>query len=346
MNAPNPFLSVIVPAHQAAAFLPDTLQALAQSDLPRERWELIVVDDASRDATATVASKWADRVVSLDAPAHGPGFARNSGADAGRGAWLVFLDADVRVHPDTLRRFVETIEQNPGMDAMFGAYDDDPTEAGFLSRYRNLLHRYVHLQGAGESETFWAGCGAVRRSTFVAVGGFDAVRYPRPQIEDIELGYRLRDHGFHILLRPEIQGTHLKRWTFGGALRTDLFDRGIPWVRLLLERERLTRPAGLNLRQGESFKIALVLTGILLLLLAGPTGQPRLLFPAGAALALVLASNHALIRWFFRKEGPLFALAVLPLNLWYYAISGAAVAAGLVLHLSRRRLVTPEEVNP
>lgn len=232
------------------------------------------------------------------------------------------------------------------MDAVFGAYDEEPAAPGFLSRYRNLLHRYVHLQSAGESDSFWAGCGAVRRSAFAAIGGFNAVRYPRPQIEDIDLGYRLRDRGSRTWIRPEIQGTHLKRWTFVGALRTDLCDRGIPWVRLLLERERLTRPAGLNLKPGESLKIALVGAAIILLLLAWPIRKPELLVPAGVALALVLLSNHALIRWFFRKEGPVFALAILPLNLWYYAVSGVAVAAGLLLHFSRRRLVNAEEVSP
>src|SRR5687768_464411 len=345
MTAPTPFLSVIVPAHQGEPFLAETLAALAAGDLPRSHWELIVVDDASTDATSAIAQTWADRVVVLIPPAHGPVFARNRGVEASRGEWVVFIDADVRVHPETLRRFVETIHANPGMDAVFGAYDENPSESGFLSRYRNLLHRYVHLMSAGESDTFWAGCGAIRRSTFDAVGGFDEVRYPRPQIEDIDLGYRLHDRGFRTLIEPAIQGAHLKRWTFAGALRTDLLDRGIPWVRLLLERERLTKPANLNLKQGESLKIALVGTALLLLLLAWPVRRPELLVPAGVALALVLASNHALFGWFLRREGPMFAIAVLPFNLWYYAVSGMAVAAGLWLHLSRRRAGTPQEVR-
>ena len=341
----GPLLSVIVPAHQAAAFLPGTLGALEASDLPRGRWELIVVDDASTDATATLAEPAADRVVRLPAPAHGPAFARNRGVEVSRGEWVVFIDADVRVHADTLRRFAEAIASLPEVDALFGAYDEEPTEPGFLSRYRNLLHRYVHLRCAGETDTFWAGCGAVRRSAFQAVKGFDERRYPRPQIEDIDLGYRLRDRGFRAFIEPRIQGTHLKRWTFLGALKTDLFDRGIPWVELLLERDRLTRPANLNLRQGESLKIAMVGTAIILLLLAWPLEKPELLIPAGVALLLVLLSNHELIRWFFRKRGPLFAIGVLPFNLLYYAISGTAVALGLLLHVSRRRLLAPEEVR-
>src|SRR5688500_20379228 len=104
MTAPAPFLSVIVPVHQGARFLPESLAALAASDLPREWRELSVVDDASTDATGKIAGDWADRVVTLPAPAHGPAFARNRGAAAGRGAWVALLGAHVRVDPDTLRK--------------------------------------------------------------------------------------------------------------------------------------------------------------------------------------------------------------------------------------------------
>jgi glycosyltransferase involved in cell wall biosynthesis len=335
---------VIVPAHQGAGFLPETLGALAASDLPRERWELIVVDDASTDPTGVIAGTWADRVVTLPAPAHGPAYARNRGVEASRGEWVAFIDADVRVHPDTLRKMTEAITRTPGLDAVFGAYDEAPPDPGFLSQYRNLLHRYVHLNGAGEVDTFWGGCGAVRASAFRAVGGFDEARYPRPQIEDIELGYRLRDRGYRAFIVPEIQGAHLKRWRFWGALRTDLMDRALPWVLLLLERDRIARPAGLNLRRGEPIKIALVCAALLLLLVAAVWPRRDLVLTAGLALAAVVISNLGMVRWFARLRGGRFALAVIPFNLLYYALSGAAVLCGLGLHLLRGRRVPTSTV--
>ena len=208
MTEVAPYLSVIVPAYQGAPVLPAVLEAIRASDLPRDQWELIVVDDASTDATAQVAARHADRVLSLPGRPHGPGHARNRGVEASRGTWVVFIDADVVVHSDTLRLIAAIARTEHEVDAIFGAYDDAPPAPQFISQYRNLLHRYTHQVGAGEAETFWAGCGAVRTRAFVAVGGFDEARYPRPQIEDIELGYRLRDQGGRILLRPEIQGTH------------------------------------------------------------------------------------------------------------------------------------------
>ena len=328
-----PLLSVIVPAHNAAALLPLSLGALLGNDLPRSRWELIAVDDASSDDSGAVAARFADRVVTLAGSPHGPGYARNRGVEASRGEWVVFIDADVVVHPDTLRRFAEAIAADPAINAVFGAYDDCPVEPGFLSQYRNLLHRYVHLTGAGRAETFWAGCGAVRRSAFAAVGGFDERRYRRPQIEDIELGYRLRDQGGSILLDPGIQGAHLKHWRFSGSVKTDVLDRGIPWVRLLLERRRLGPQTHLNVTGSERAKTLLVGLALALLLLGGVTTRRSALLAGVFLLLVIVVWNLPLFAWFARQRGERFAVAVIPMNLWYYVMSGVSVVAGVALHL-------------
>lgn len=333
-----PLFSVIVPAHQAAVELPVALGALRRSDFPRSRWQLVVVDDGSTDETAGIAMRCgADRVVSLAEPKHGPAFARNRGAELCTGEWLVFLDADVAVHTDTLSRLAAIIEAEPEVDGVFGAYDDSPAASGFLSQYRNLQHRYVHLRSEGEATTFWAGCGAIRRSAFAAVGGFDERRYERPQIEDIELGYRLRERGSRILLRPEVQVTHLKRWTFRDAVRVDLWDRGVPWARLLLERGELARASTLNVERGERAKTAAVSIAMALLLTAflWPNGWAVLI--ATALIAAVVIANHPQLSWFSERRGVRFAALVVPMNLWYYVISALSVVVALGLHIAQRR---------
>ncbi len=331
-----PRFSVIVPAHQAAELLPESLGALAASDLPRAIWEAIVVDDGSTDGTGTIGAKWADRVLRLANPPRGPAHARNRGAEVARGEWLIFLDADVRVRPETLRRFAEVIDGEPTVDGILGAYDAAPPAPGFISRYRNLHHHFVHTRNAGDTATFWAGLGALRRAAFQAVGGFDEVRYPRPQVEDIELGYRLHDRGYRVVIRPEIQATHLKRWTVGAGLRTDLLDRGIPWTRLLLERGRLTQPSNLNLRRGEPIKVALSWLGLASAGWAGLTSQPAGLFIAGICWGTVLMASWPLHRGLARAQGRAFALAAAPWTLVYYLVSGLAVVVGTVLHAGHR----------
>lgn len=331
-----PDFSVIMPAHQAEALLPDTLGALRASTLPRERWELLVVDDASRDDTAAVARRYADQVVVLGGKPLGPGGARNAAAAVARGRWLIFIDADVRVHPDTLAKFAEVVERaNDRLVAVFGSYDAHPDARGLLSEYRNLLHRYVHLRGAGDAETFWAGCGAVRRDAFEAIGGFDTLRFPRPQIEDIELGYRLRDNGGRILLDPAIQGTHLKRWRLWPMLRTDFRDRGIPWMRLLLERRGRTAPS-LNTGRGEQLRVALAGLATAALVAAILFRRPMLAAIALAAFGALALMNRATYAWFAAERGPGFALQVVPLHLAYYVSNAGAAAVGIVQHALAR----------
>ncbi len=333
--APALSISVVVPAHQAASLLLTTLPAILEGLAEGVQRELIVVDDASTDATAEVAARYADRVVRLGPPPAGPAAARNAGAAAARGEWLLFVDADVRLHPDTLGQLVRSIAAHPEAVAIFGSYDAEPEGPGLVSRFRNLLHHYVHSRSAGPAETFWAGLGAVRRDAFRTAGGFDAIRYPRPQIEDIELGYRLRSHGGDILLDPLMQGAHLKSWSLLSMIRTDFRDRGIPWTRLLLERRGAFRGT-LAADHREGIRIVLVVLAVSALFVWLLSGYPWARVTFFAAAAGHLAACSPVYLWFFRRKGFLSGLVSIPLLGVYYLVAFAAGVAGLLLHLGHR----------
>ena len=333
MIAPPLALSVVIPARNAAQTLPMSLAALARSDLAREEWEVIVVDDASTDDTTAVARGLADVVVELPTRrALGPAYARNRGCDVARGEIIVFIDADVCVHRDTLRRFAELFRDDPTIGAAFGSYDAHPPAPGLISQYRNLLHHHVHQRNGGEAETFWAGCGAVRRSVFIDADQFDEWHYPRPQIEDIELGARIRALGHRIVLRPDIQATHLKRWTLGAVIRTDLFDRGVPWTRLLVQQRAAMRAKTLNLRRIERLKTVLACVAVACAMLAWPMRDQRWLVTSVILLLVVILASADLYRRFARVRGWPFALATVPLQLLYYVINGVSVCMGWVVH--------------
>lgn len=328
-----PFLSVIVPAYNCAPVLRRCLAALAASTLPRSEWELIVADDGSTDDTVCSAAPVADRVVQVPEGPAGPGRARNEGACVATGEVLVFVDSDVCLAPTALEQFASLFREQPDLGAAFGAYDVAPDAQGFVSQYRNLLHHYVHFTSAGPAVTFWAGCGAVRREAFFAVGGYDAGRYRRPQIEDIELGYRLRAMGVPILLQPEIQGKHLKRWTFLGGLVTDFRDRGVPWMQLLLERRTLTVTGPLNLGAREKLFTVLTPLGLGTAVVALALRSPVLGAVAAAMILSVIAGNLQLLRWFAHMRGWRFAIANMPLRLTYYALNSLAAAYAIGSHV-------------
>ncbi len=332
MNPPLPFLSVIVPAYNGHRVLPRALDALAASDLPRACWELVVVDDASSDDTASIAARYADAVVRLPGKPHGPAYARNRGFEAARGAVAVFIDADVCVRPDTLRRFAWLFADDPDLGAVFGSYCDRPPAPGFISQYRNLMHHYVHHQNAGPAETFWAGCGAVRSSVFIECGMYDEWHYVRPQIEDIELGHRIRAHGHPILLRPEIQGTHLKEWTLRNVIATDLHDRGVPWMRLIVEQGGNSNTSVLNVARREKIFVALIWLALAGLALAAVTRDARWLAVSLALTLPVLFGNRKMYGFFNRCRGGWFAARVVPVHLLYYFLNGVSALWGTFLH--------------
>jgi len=292
-------LSVVIPATDSPATLDRCLAALERCSEPHE--------------VAVVTSPLGS----------GPAAARNAGVARTDGEIVVFVDSDVEIHPDALRRLREAFGQDPALDAVFGAYDDRPAAATLVSRFRNLLHHHVHAGAGGPATTFWAGLGAVRREAFDAVDGFDAQRYPRPCIEDIELGMRLHAAGRRIALDPAVRGTHLKRWTLGSMLRTDLAARGAPWVALRLERGGAGGGA-LNLAWGQRIAAGAAVAGAG----AAMTGRGRL---ALAALAVMIAPNARFYTLLARRGGLRLALGGVPLHLLHHLTAAASVPAGVVL---------------
>ncbi len=337
----TPRLSVIVPAHQASAGLHACLQALCASHQRRSDWELVVVDDASTDDTELIAAEYADVVVRLAGNPHGPAYARNRGAEVSCGRVFIFVDADVLVHPDVLTRFAKEFEEEPRLEAVFGAYDADPRAPGLVSQYRNLLHHYVHRINPGPAETFWGGLGAVRRQAFSRVGGFDEWYYSRPQIEDIELGRRLRAQGCEIHLAPEIQGTHLKRWTLQNMLATDLWGRGVPWMWLLFREGRSAGGQVLNVSLAGRLSTGLIGAALLALAAGIVTGARWAFMLAGAAVGLTVILNARFYAFLARRRGIGFSLQAVPLHLGHFASNVLAVVVGWLAHVALGDPVPP-----
>ena len=133
------------------------------------------------------------------------------------------------VPPDVVEQITAVLQREADLAAVFGSYDDNPSEANFLSQYKNLFHHYVHQTAREDASTFWAGCGAIHKEIFLSMGGFDEGHYhpfmgARPGTsEDIELGYRLKLAGHRVRLLKELQVKHLKRWEVASLLRADFF---------------------------------------------------------------------------------------------------------------------------
>lgn len=320
-----PLFSIIIPVYNGGPLFSRCLEAIRQSRWPD--WELIVVDDASTDGSGDLAERFGARLLRT-AGRLGPAAARNLGAQVARGEYLFFIDADCALQPETLGHIAQIFAAQPELDALFGSYDDQPGAANFIAQYKNLFHHYVHQHASEQASTFWTGCGAIKRSQFLALGGFDLGRYRRPSIEDIDLGYRLKRAGGQIRLAKHVQVKHLKRWTLAGLLKSDIFDRGIPWSRLLLKDKAFITDLNLQIHN----RVSVVAVWVLLAtLLVGFWRAPGL-WLAPALVALLLWLNLDLYRFFYRKRGVVFALRVIPLHWLYYFYNGLAFGVGLLLH--------------
>ncbi|WP_375259532.1 glycosyltransferase [Citreimonas sp.] len=325
MTMPPCDFAVIVPAHQAQDTLPACLSALMAAGFPAEA--ILVVDDGSRDATGAVATRAGVRVIRNDSPER-PARARNRGVAACTSEIVLFVDADVVVHADIRSRIARHFA-DPALTAVIGSYDSAPPAPAAVSRYRNLLHHHVHQRAAGEIGTFWTGLGAVRRAAFLEAGGLDPAW---EDIEDVEFGLRLVARGGRIVLDPQMQGAHLKAWTYRSMWRTDVQGRAVPWTRLLA-LGRLD-PAAMNAGPAHRASAAMVALAAVALLALAVTSLAGWVLVGALGAFLVLNRRFFALLW--RVGGARLLAAGIPAHAVHYA--AALVGYAKVRLLERPRL--------
>lgn len=321
-------ISVIVPLHGGGSASRRCLLGL-HSAAPAADEVIVVVDGWADDETIELARQLGMSVLKLE-PRGGPAQARNHGAAAARGEILLFIDSDVEVMRGTIGQVARCFGQRPGVAAIIGSYDDSPSDPGFLSQYRNLLHHYVHQNAHEEGSTFWGACGGIRRRVFFELGGFDE-GYDIPCIEDIELGQRLKQSGHRIALIKTIQVKHLKRWAAFSMLQTDLFRRALPWTQLILRTGQLQDD--LNTDRASRIKVMFAFSSILMIGLGLATGQVAVGGSIGLLFLLaLLTADRRLLSFFRAKRGYRFALQAIPWLLTFYIYSGIGFLMGVLAH--------------
>jgi GT2 family glycosyltransferase len=309
--------SVIVPAYNASTTIADCLKAILNST--QKPSEVIVYHDGLTDNVTQIALAPYVRVISNPSAPIGPARGRNIGARESTCDVLIFVDADVIVAKDAFRLLLDELDDDAKVWAAFGSYDQTPRVTRRAAIYANLRHHWVHQSGQREAVTFWTGVGAVRRDAFWAVGGFDE-RAVVPKIEDIEFGARLIREGGRIRLVPEAMGTHCKDWTIAKLWRTDIFDRAIPWARLLTSGDGV----GGHLNGAARERTSAVLAYLCLIALAGCFVSVWFSVASAIFAFSYLILNRGLFRLLLRRGGAVTLMVGVVLHWIYHLYASAA----------------------
>ena len=211
MSTATPRISVIIPHLNQPDFLDACLAALEAQTIGRDAFEVIVVDNGSRELPdAIVARRAGVRLLHEKEP--GPGKARNTGVKAALGDVFAFIDADCRAHPKWLEAAEAALEASPPRTILGGdvqIWRDDLRKFTALEAYETIFAYRFKLYIEKHS---FSGTGnlVVRREDFEAVGPFAGINVA----EDMEWGRRVRAAGRQLRYAPDMIVYHPARVTF------------------------------------------------------------------------------------------------------------------------------------
>lgn len=213
-------VSVVVPAFQAARFLPEAIGSIRVQSHPVD--EVVIVDDGSTDGTLAVArelaASWPAVRVLLQANG-GPSAARNAGLAVATGDLVTFLDADDRMVSERIAVQVGYLREHPEIDIVFGQKRDE-LEPGATAP---VSHADRHPRARPDYVVSMM----VRRDALERVGGFDP---GRRLSEEYEWLSRARAAGCrfavidHVLVRRRLHGDNLTQEVPAESMRRDLLS--------------------------------------------------------------------------------------------------------------------------
>lgn len=219
----NPTLlcSVIVPVYNGSLTIERCLNALAQQTVESACYEIIVVDDGSKDDTAPKVKAWIaahpQHVTQLVQQANaGPAAARNHGAEVAQAPLLLFTDADCAPLPTWIAELTVAFADETVIGAK-GAYltEQSALVPRFVqAEYEDRYDRMLHQTQIDFIDTYSA---AYRRTIFLENGGFDVI-FTTASVEDQEFSFRLAQKGYRLVFAPKAQVRHVhdtSLWEYG-----------------------------------------------------------------------------------------------------------------------------------
>jgi GT2 family glycosyltransferase len=229
MGQDQPFFSIVIPTYRRPRQLAVCLQALSRLDYPRDRFEVIVVDDGGGVSLDSALAPFRETLAIslLRQPQEGPSGARNAGAAMAKGDFLAFTADDCVPAADWLRTFAARFAARPGY--AFGGKIVNAVPGNSFSTASHLLimYLYEYYNALPEAARFFTPNNlAVPADRFRAMGGFD-VSFVTAAGEDRELCDRWLHSGYPMAYAPEVVVAHAHPLTFPAFCRQQFgYGRG------------------------------------------------------------------------------------------------------------------------
>lgn len=194
----EPLVSVLMTAYNREQFIGDAIQSVLASTY--QNWELIIVDDASVDRTATIAKIFAEKdkrvKVYVNENNLGDYPNRNKAAEYATGKYLKYVDSDDTIFPEALQNMVRAMEEFPQAEWGMGSEVYEVTEPICLS------HREAYEMHYFDKPVFFAspGMAIISKKAFTAVGGFRVQR----MVSDFDMWHKLSAYSPLVLIPGNI----------------------------------------------------------------------------------------------------------------------------------------------
>ncbi len=208
---------MIVPVRDGESTIADCIDAILATDYPHDRREVLIVDNASTDGTASLIES--RPVTYLHEPTPGVSNARNRGIAEGRGEILAFVDADCLVEPQWLAELVRPFE-DPEVGAVAGDLQHAPATTAAERQAARLLGNWQQFAFNSDPAYPITANAAYRRDVIDRIGPFDP---HMTRAQDVELGLRFQERsGLRLAYAERATARHRNRDTQLGFFRQQL----------------------------------------------------------------------------------------------------------------------------
>jgi cellulose synthase/poly-beta-1,6-N-acetylglucosamine synthase-like glycosyltransferase len=220
-------ISVIVPVYNSERTLAETIRSLRDLAYPRDALELIFVNNASTDNTATILARHSHVIRIVNEPKRGRSAARNAGVRAARHTGIAFTDADCIADRDWLRQLVAPLE-DPEV-GIAGGKILAVRPCNPIAEFGERVHDQAKAIGVYKPPYASTANWASRRSVILETGGFDE---DLVRGQDVDLAYRIVQAGYRLVYRERAIIHHRNEQTLRGLFRQG-FGHGFHSVKVL-----------------------------------------------------------------------------------------------------------------